>query len=96
MSLLLTLSAAHAYAFNGWSGRFDQEVIVAIGNIEHKQHIRRQFIEYPESLSNLPFDKGDKLNILVMGDSHATDIFNALYCNLPAGGNIFSATLRDR
>lgn len=80
--VLLTAVAGHAYAFNGWSGRFDQAVIAAIGNVEEKQQIRRQFIENSDSLSNLPFDEGDSLNVLVMGDSHATDIFNALYFNL--------------
>lgn len=80
--LLLIALAGHAYAFNGWSARFDQTVIAAIGDIGQKQQIRRQFIETPDSLSNTPFDDGSKLNVLVMGDSHATDIFNALYFNL--------------
>jgi len=85
---LLIVLAGHAYAFNGWSGRFDPAVIAAIGNIEEKQRIRRQFIENPDSLSNLPFDNDRKLNLLIMGDSHATDVFNALYFNLQNNNSI--------
>lgn len=85
--LVLLAASAHAYTSSGWPARFDPALINAIGDIEAKQLIRRQYIEGPESLSNLPFDEAkpddkEPLNILVVGDSHATDLFNALYFNL--------------
>ena len=81
--MLVVACSVHAFATDGWSGRFNQRVIAAVGDIEAKQLTRREFIETPESTSNLPFDNGRTVRILVMGDSHATDGFNALYLDDP-------------
>ncbi|MGQ7843889.1 acyltransferase family protein [Granulosicoccus sp. 3-233] len=80
--LLLSLGSAHAYLNDGWPGRFDAAVVNAIGNIEEKQQLRRVYIDSGEALSNLPFDEAAQKRVLVMGDSHATDMFNALYLNV--------------
>lgn len=83
LPVLVVVCAAHAYATDGWSGRFDQRVIAAVGDIEAKQLIRREFIEDPDSVSNLAFDEDRPVKVLVIGDSHATDGFNALYLANP-------------
>lgn len=80
--MVLSLGSAHALVHEGWSGRFDEAVVNAIGNIEDKQLIRRRYIDADDALSNLPFDADAQSRVLVMGDSHATDMFNALYLNL--------------
>lgn len=85
--LLLLAASTHAYTFNGWSGRFDKAVVDAIGDIEAKQLIRRKFIDGPAAVSAVSFDASPsedlpRTNLLVMGDSHANDMFNALYLNL--------------
>lgn len=77
--LLVVISSVHAFSTDGWSVRFDKDVIAAIGDIEAKQLLRREFIEEVESIGNLPFDDGRPVKLLVMGDSHANDGFNALY-----------------
>lgn len=82
--LIVSLASLHAYAIDGWSGRFDKAVINAIGDVDAKQLIRREYIETPQSLSNLPFDENLPVRILVMGDSHATDAFNAMHLANPA------------
>ena len=82
LPLALSLGSAHALMHDGWSGRFDKEVVDAIGNIEEKQLIRRRFIDSEGAMSNLPFDTDANKRVLVMGDSHATDMFNALYLNV--------------
>ena len=81
--MLVVMSSVHAFSSDGWSFRFDRDVIAAVGNISAKQLVRREFIETPESQSNLPFDIGRPVKLLVMGDSHATDAFNALYLANP-------------
>ena len=81
--MLVVAFSVHAFATDGWSGRFNKNVIAAVGDIEAKQLIRREFIETPESASNMPFDEGRLVRVLVMGDSHATDGFNALYMTNP-------------
>jgi len=91
--LLMIAASLHAFTFNGWPGRFDPSLINAIGDIEAKQLVRRQYIEGPDSLSNLPFDEPasgdeDSTKILVIGDSHATDMFNALYFNVSDTPNV--------
>ncbi|MBX2884251.1 MAG: acyltransferase, partial [Granulosicoccus sp.] len=88
MPVLIALASLHAYAIDGWSGRFDRQVIQAIGDVEAKQLIRRQYIETPQSLSNLPFDQAAPVKILIMGDSHATDAFNALHLANPAPDSV--------
>lgn len=80
--LILSLGSAHAYINNGWPERFDAAVVHAIGNLEEKQLIRRRFIDAEDALSNLPFDDSADERVLVMGDSHATDMFNAIYMNV--------------
>lgn len=80
--LVLSVGSVHAYFSDGWPGRFDAAVVNAIGNIEDKQQIRRRYIEGDDALSNLPFDDSAEVRVLVMGDSHATDMFNALYLNV--------------
>ena len=81
--LLVVIGSVHAFSTDGWSGRFDREVIAAIGNVDAKQLLRREFIEEADSMSNLPFDEDRLVRLLVMGDSHATDAFNALYLANP-------------
>ena len=88
LPLVVGLSSLHAYATDGWRGRFDKSVIDAVGDVEAKQLIRRKFIDTPESLSNLPFDADWPVRILVMGDSHATDAFNALHLANPVTARI--------
>ncbi len=80
--LMLSLGSAHAYLRDGWPGRFDEAVVNAIGNIMEKQELRRRFIAPEDALSNQPFDENAEERVLVMGDSHSTDVFNALYLNV--------------
>lgn len=91
--VVLLATSAHAYVFSGWPARFDAALINAIGDIEAKQLMRRQYIEGPGSLSYMPFDEPASadvasVNLLVLGDSHATDMFNALYFNLADTPNV--------
>ena len=81
--MLVVMGSVHAFSSDGWSFRFDREVIAAVGNVSAKQLVRRKFIETPESQSNLPFDSERPVKLLVIGDSHATDAFNALYLANP-------------
>lgn len=80
--IMLACVSGSASVFSGWPFRFDANVVRAIGDIEARQLLRRQFIEGEEPVSGRPFDTGKQVNILVMGDSHSTDMFNALYLNL--------------
>jgi len=81
--LLVVIGSVHAFSTDGWSGRFDKKVIAAVGDVDAKQLERREFIEDKDSISNLPFEQNRKVRLLVMGDSHATDGFNALYLANP-------------
>lgn len=81
--LIAIVASAHAYTIDGWSMRFDKQVIQAIGDVNAKQLDRREFIERADSLSNLPFDDWAETRLLVMGDSHSTDAFNALHLANP-------------
>lgn len=81
--LLVVIGSVHAFSTDGWSGRFDKDVIAAVGNVNAKQLLRREFIEEVDSMSNVPFDENRQVRLLVMGDSHATDGFNALYLSNP-------------
>ncbi len=81
--VLVVISSVHAYSTDGWSARFDKHVIAAIGDVDAKQLLRREFIEEADSTSNTPFDEGRTVRLLVMGDSHATDGFNALFLANP-------------
>ncbi len=81
--LLVLISSVHAFSTDGWSARFDKEVIDAIGDVDAKQLLRREFIEEADSTSNTAFDEGRMIRLLVMGDSHATDGFNALFLANP-------------
>lgn len=83
LPLIVLVASVHAYSNDGWRTRFDGNVIAAIGDIEAKQLIRRTYIETTDSVSNMPFDDGRLIRLLVMGDSHATDGFNALYLSNP-------------
>ena len=80
---LIVVSSVHAFTVDGWSGRFDQNVIEAIGDLDALQQQRREFIEGADAISNQPFDERRAIRVLVMGDSHATDGFNALYLANP-------------
>ncbi len=77
--LLVVLSSVHAFSTDGWSARFDTDVIAAVGDVDAKQLMRREYIKLNSSASNIPFEMNRPVRILVMGDSHATDGFNALY-----------------
>ena len=81
--LLVLIGSVHAFTTDGWSSRFDRDVIAAVGNVDAKQLLRREFIEEADDMSNLPFDEDRLVRLLVMGDSHATDGFNALYLANP-------------
>lgn len=83
MPLLVVLSSAHSFSTDGWSARFDTEIIAAVGDVDAKQLLRREYIEQSSSASNMPLDKDRPVRIVVMGDSHATDGFNALYLSNP-------------
>ncbi|ASJ72195.1 acyltransferase family protein [Granulosicoccus antarcticus] len=85
--LVLSMLSVHAYAINGWSWRFDDAVIHSIGILEERQQDRRQFIDNEQATSNLPFDAAAE-KVLVMGDSHSTDMFNALYLNVEGDSRI--------
>ncbi len=86
LPLVLSMAAAHATIFDGWGARFDTSVMRAVGDIEAKQLIRRRYIEGPEALSDKSYgvapEGEDMVKLLVVGDSHATDMFNAMYLNL--------------
>ncbi len=80
---LVVLSSAHSFSTDGWSGRFDNDIIAAVGDVDAKQLLRREYIEQSSSASNMPFDEERPVRIVVMGDSHSTDGFNALYLANP-------------
>ena len=82
--LLLCVASAHAFLNQGWTGRFDPTVIAAVGDIQQKQQRRRIYIQGDDAVAGRKFDAGEGTveNVLVVGDSHATDMFNALYLNL--------------
>ncbi len=80
-ALLLTLPAAYLWAKNGWVERFPDEVIRAVGNPRDKRDETWKLINADDSVAHRSFTSNSSRKILVVGDSHSKDVFNALYLN---------------
>ena len=77
LTLIVALPAAHAWRRGGWGWRLPSEIRTTAENLEEKRLLTWQYVE---GVASRAFDTG-RANVLVTGDSHAKDLFNALYLN---------------
>ena len=82
LSVCMILGATHSYLNNGWSWRFNEKVVTAIGDLNQKQDDRSIFVKGINPIGSQPFPANGTKNILILGDSHSVDLFNAFYLNL--------------
>lgn len=82
--LLSGMSATGIYAASneGLASRYPVDVVRAVGNLADKRLIRRQHFDFDSPLSSQPFDQSASRKVMVIGDSHAVDLFDALYIQL--------------
>lgn len=81
--LLMCVVSVHVFNNNGWPHRFDAGALQAVGNLEDRRKERNDIKDHKDNLAHRAFDLKSDIRLLVVGDSHATDIFNALYVANP-------------
>ena len=80
-ALVLTLPAASSWANGGWGWRFPDlpaNLELSARHLERHQTDTSELARNAETIA--PFSEG-ATKVLVVGDSHANDVFNALYLN---------------
>ena len=78
LALLVIGPAWAAFAFGGWPGRLPAEIRSAVSNLGAKAQESGKLI--PEGAK--PFDSAPgRIKMLIAGDSHSIDFFNAVYLN---------------
>lgn len=93
----IAIPAAGAWRYNGWTWRLPEPIRAAITGVRQRREATWVYAKGPQSPAQQPFPKGMK-NILIIGDSHAKDFFNAVYLNreqLKAKGLAFRLELLD-
>jgi hypothetical protein len=78
LALLLMFPAAHAWGERGWSWRVSEEIMpymLDVRSLRDNKLVKKRNSE--------KFPHPDRVNGIVIGDSHATDIFNAFEYNDP-------------
>jgi len=80
---IVCAASLHAYTGNGWAHRYDPGAVQAIGSLTERRHERNFYKEHESNLAFEAFDARSDTNVLVIGDSHATDFFNAMYSTNP-------------
>jgi peptidoglycan/LPS O-acetylase OafA/YrhL len=84
-ALILTLPAAHIWANDGWTWRFPVEVVEVVGNPREKKRASwAEVISQKDSIAVQDFGDLSVRRVLIVGDSHSKDVFNALYFNRDA------------
>ena len=73
--LALCLVAGHAGATDGWLWRIPPEIRSFFANLDQKQRESSRF----EAEYEKPFTDSGKTRVVIIGDSHSTDVFNAVY-----------------
>lgn len=96
-ALVLCLPAAHMWAEHGWEWRFDKSLIQAVGRADEMRVASWKYIRKHNSIAARPFTTASSNKILVIGDSHSKDVFNAVYLNreLIPGVEVRQLTLND-
>ncbi|SFU80040.1 Peptidoglycan/LPS O-acetylase OafA/YrhL, contains acyltransferase and SGNH-hydrolase domains [Halomonas korlensis] len=76
-----TLAAPSAMisANNGLEWRVPGEIRETVANLNHKRNETWKFINGDNAIAVSPFSEDQKTKVLIVGDSHSKDIFNAFY-----------------
>jgi len=86
--ILVCVASVHAFTGDGWSHRYDAKAIQAIGNLADRHHERNIYKEHESKFAYKAFDADSETKLLIIGDSLATDLFNALYSTNPDPDNL--------
>ena len=78
LTVLVALPAAHAWARGGWSWRLPSEIRATAQDLDERRLMTWQYVE--GEAAGRAFGR-QRTNVLVTGDSHAKDLFNALFLN---------------
>ena len=100
---LLSIPAATARLQDGWLWRWDlpETVLASVSDRYEKREETWRFV-FDRTINDLDsfgtVQPDGQLKVLVLGDSHAKDLFNALYLNKPLFGDpaLRHVTLNDR
>ena len=79
LALAIIIPASHIYANDGWEFRVKNIDIETLAHNNEEMEFRSQ--NNFDTLHKTTFDSDQTKNILVVGDSHSEDIFNALTSN---------------
>src|SRR3989344_3144601 len=81
----LIVPASHSFANSGWEWRFPKEIREIVSGIQSKRDETLRQTGPASSFATSPFtkDKG-KIHLLITGDSHSGDFFNAIHSNRSA------------
>ncbi len=80
LALAIIIPASHIYANDGWKFRINNTDIETL--LHNNEEMEFRSVNNFDSLHQTVFDSNQTKNILVIGDSHSEDIFNALTSNI--------------
>ena len=81
LALLLVAPGVAAYASGGWAWRLPEEIQTAVSDLGAKARETGKFM--PEGTRAFG-DAAGRVKVLIVGDSHSIDLFNAVYMNREA------------
>ncbi|MEJ8574361.1 acyltransferase family protein [Microbaculum marinum] len=79
-AVAISATAAAAVTEEGWPSRMAPEVAQMVANIKRSRAETWDYVSEPDSPGQQPFDRGG-VKVLILGDSHSKDLFNAVYLN---------------
>jgi peptidoglycan/LPS O-acetylase OafA/YrhL len=82
-SSLIAVPAIAIVLFGGWEERWDmpKPIMMGAASIESRRIASFKYVD-DSGVNNLNgFDIGQKINVVIIGDSHSKDLFNAIYLN---------------
>ena len=80
LALAIIIPASHIYANDGWKFRISNTDIETL--LHNNEEMEFRSVNNFDTLHQTVFDSDQTKNILVIGDSHSEDIFNALTSNI--------------
>lgn len=91
LSISIMTPAYWVWTHAGWPSRWGapETLINALANVEESKQERKRFVWKDETNNQAAFDKSSsKIRLLLVGDSHSTDVFNAIFLNKDLFRNI--------
>ena len=84
----MTATGIYAASNEGFASRYPVDVVRSVGDINEKNIVRMQHFDTDSPYASQAFDTNAFSRVLVVGDSHGIDLFNALHILLKDDASI--------